>query len=313
MKPLNILFLGGAKRVSMARHFKAAGKKLGLEVGIVSYEAELDVPIAIEGEVVIGKRWSDPDVASDIRCVMREKKCSIVVPFVDGAVAVAANVAAGQNDIFAPCSSAELSQSMFDKVLAAGQFSKAGIPIPRTYAAGDSFPLIAKPRNGSASKGIMKISDEASLSALENPQDFIIQEFIENAEEYTVDCYVSALTGEICAVVPRVRLAVESGEVVRTMTVDNPVLVALSRRVLTALGFRGAVTLQFICDKTHPERMLLMEINPRLGGGAVCAIHAGANLAWMIISESAGIPATPTAYRPLTEIFRYRSEVVFYK
>ncbi len=313
MKRLNILFLGGAKRVSMARHFKAAGTRLGLEPGIVSYEAEPDVPIAIEGEVVIGKRWSDPDVVDDIRRVMREKECSIVVPFVDGAVAVAADVAAGQNDIFAPCSSAGLSQSMFDKVLAAGQFDKAGIPTPRTYAPGDSFPLIAKPRTGSASKGIVKLCDEASLSALENPQDYIIQEFIENAEEYTVDCYVSVLTGEICAVVPRVRMAVEGGEVVRTMTVDNPALVALSRHTLSALGLRGAVTLQFICDRTRPERMLLMEINPRLGGGAVCAIHAGADLAEMILSESTGIPAKPSAYRPLTEIFRYRAEVVFYK
>lgn len=120
----------------------------------------------------------------------------------------------------------------------------------------------------------MKIYNDAEMHAIPNPQDFIIQELIEQPEEYTVDCYVSVLTGEICAAVPRVRLAVEGGEVMRTMTVDNPRLIELSHQTFSALGLRGAVTLQFICDKRNPDRLLLMEINPRLGGGAVCAVQA---------------------------------------
>ena len=36
MEKLNILFLGGAKRVSMARHFKRAARALGREAVIFS-------------------------------------------------------------------------------------------------------------------------------------------------------------------------------------------------------------------------------------------------------------------------------------
>jgi len=33
---------------------------------------------------------------------------------------------------------------------------------------------------------------------------------------------------------------------------------------------------------------MIMEINPRLGGGAVAAVHAGADIPAMIISEALG-------------------------
>lgn len=311
--PENILFLGGAKRVSMARMFKQSAARRGFEAGIVSYEMTSDVPVAIEGEVVIGKRWSDADVVDDIRRVMRRNGCRTVVPFVDGAVAVASAVAEGQDDIFAPCSSAELSQQMFDKIVSASLFASLGLEIPETYTPGAAFPLIAKPRRGSASKGIVKIYNEAQLQALANAGDYLIQELVEHPVEYTVDCYVSVLTGEICAVVPRVRLEVEGGEVTRTMTVDNPGLENAARRALAALGLRGAVTLQYICPYDAPGRLMLMEINPRLGGGAVCSVHAGVDLPGMILDEARGIAATPTGYRPGTEIARYRSEAVFFK
>lgn len=299
--------------MSMARLFKEAGARLGINTGIVSYEISPYVPIAIEGEVVVGKRWTDPQIIDDIRTVMHDHGCKIVIPFVDGAVAVAAKTAENQDDIFAPCSSPELSQIMFDKTQAAGLFERNGLPVPRTYAPDLPFPLIAKPRQGSASKGIVKIYNTADLQSLANPQDYLIQELIEDPVEYTVDCYVSVITGEICAVVPRVRLEVEGGEVTRTMTVSHPRLHSLALRTLEATGLRGAVTLQFICSKSDPNRLLLMEINPRLGGGAVCAVHAGADIPGMILDESLGRPARPTSYRPDTEIARYRSEAVFYR
>ncbi len=309
---VGILFLGGAKRVSMARLFKEAGRRQGMDVRIVSYEISPDVPIALEGEVVEGKRWSNPEVVGDIRSVMRSRGCSIVVPFVDGAVEVAAKVAEDQAGIFAPCSSAELSGAMFDKVVAVELFERLGLPIPKTYSPGSDFPLIAKPRRGSASKGIVILREDTDLQSLTHPEDYLIQELIEHPLEYTVDCYVSVLTGEICAVVPRIRLEVEGGEVMRTATVSHPELEALARQTLEATGLRGAITLQFICDKNQPKRLLLMEINPRLGGGAVCSVYAGADLPGMILREAQGEAATPTTYRPNTEIARYRSEAVFY-
>ncbi len=311
---IGILFLGGAKRVSMARLFKAAARSLGMEAHIVSYEASLCVPIALEGTVVEGLRWSDPACVDDIYRVMLEHDCKVVVPFVDGAVAVAARVAECHPDVFAPASSPELSQKMFDKVEAAALFEQLGIPAPATYRVGPlSTPLIAKPRRGSASKGIFPIDTEEQLAhALFRAEDYLIQERVLRPVEYTVDCYVSTLSGLPLAIVPRRRLEVEGGEVTRTITVDSPALVSLSARALQTLGLRGAVTLQFIAPEDDPEGLLLMEINPRLGGGAVCAVHAGANIPAMILSEALGVQPAASDYKPGTEIFRYRAEAVFF-
>ena len=82
--------------------------------------------------------------------------------------------------------------------------------------------------------------------------------------------------------------------------------------MLTALHLRGAVTLQFIHDLTT-HRFLLMEINPRLGGGVICSICAGADIASMIIEESEDINALPRHdWRDKTLMARYFKEVIFY-
>ncbi len=61
-KTINILFLGGAKRVSMARMFKSAARAAGRQAEIFSYEIDRCVPIACEATVIEGCRWSDPDI-----------------------------------------------------------------------------------------------------------------------------------------------------------------------------------------------------------------------------------------------------------
>ena len=78
----------------------------------------------------------------------------------------------------------------------------------------------------------------------------------------------------------------------RTITVDAPDIIVLARKTLILLELTGAVTIQMIRDMDNGA-LMLMEINPRLGGGAVCAVQAGADIPSMIISESQGL--TPVA------------------
>ena len=147
---------------------------------------------------------------------------------------------------------------------------------------------------------------------LENLSHYLVQEYIENCDEYTVDCYVSQ-AGEILTVVPRVRLEVMGGEVTRTITCRNATLDKLSRQVIEIFKLRGPVTLQFLHDLDR-NRYLLMEVNPRLGGGVVCSIYAGAPITDYIIDESRGITLQPCddwAYNTL--MARYQKEAIFYE
>lgn len=313
MKKINIMMLGGARRVSMAELFKRSGERIGREVSIISYELMEQVPIALEGKVVVGLRWSDPNVVSDIVRVAKEYEIDIILPFVDGAIEIASKVRPHLPGVFIPVGDFEINQTMFDKVSAAKAFETAGIPIPKTYTAINAkMPAIAKPRKGSASRGIKIFHTLDELMHLENFNDYLVQEYIENREEYTVDCYVSQ-KGEILTVVPRCRLEVMGGEVTRTMTCRNAKLDELSRKVITTFNLRGPATLQFIHDLDR-NRYLLMEVNPRLGGGVVCSIFAGAPIADYIIDESRGITLKPCddwAYNTL--MARYLKEAIFYE
>lgn len=312
MKQLTILMLGGAKRVSIGRMFIEAARRLGYSASLISYELESQVPVSIIADIVVGRRWADPDVVDDLRRLCAERHVDIVIPFVDGAIEIAARLAASADGVFAPVSAPDVCRRMFDKVEADHLFRLLGFPLPPSAGLPHllHFPVIAKPRRGSASKGIIILQNVADSASIANTDDYLFQEYVADREEITVDCYVSQ-TGTVHAAVPRLRLEIVGGEASRTVTISDPELVALSHDILTELHLRGAVTLQFLRDKAS-GRTMLMEINPRLGGGVVCSIHAGADIPAMIIREWAGAEIETTAYHPATEIARYMQEVVFF-
>lgn len=309
---LTVLMLGGARRVSMAELLKRSGERLGFEIKIVSYELDLQVPIASVGKVVHGLRWTDPGVVEDILRVVIEHEARIILPFIDGSISVAARCKERMPDLFVPVSDPETATLMFDKKLAAKAFFEAGIPIPTTYKIIDAeMPVIAKPRFGSASRGIHIFHDIEDLMHLHDISEYLLQEFIEDKKEYTVDCYV-AHDGEILVSVPRERLEIMGGEVTRTITKDIPQLEQMSRDIIRKFDLRGPVTLQFLYDIAR-NRFLLMEVNPRLGGGVVCSIYAGAPITDYILQEALGIPVRPcTDWAPNTLMARYQKETIFF-
>lgn len=311
---VNILMLGGAKRVSMGRMLIEAGRRLGKEVKLFSYELDKRVPVSAIATIIKGLRWSDPQLMEDLHEVVAQHDIDILIPFVDGAVGVAAefrDLSPGR--VWAPVGDRTTVEAMFDKAKAEKAFIDAGLPIPQSYVKGrPMFPLIAKPRFGSASRGIEIITGPRQFKNIVSGEElYVIQEYIANRREYTVDCFISDGGGILCAV-PRLRVEVIGGEVSRTITVRNEELESLARKTISRLELRGAVTLQFIED-LDTGRLLLMEINPRLGGGAVCAVHAGADIPSYILRSALGLPLDPcTAWRAGTEIVRYQQEVVFY-
>lgn len=314
---ITILMLGGAKRVSLAKHFIAAGDEMGYDVRILSSEIIDTVPIACVGTVVPGPRWRDDNAVERLLETIREYNVDIVLPFVDGAIEICSELnlrirCTDFNIPFIPVSGYDVAHAMFNKAIAASLFANLGFAIPATYAPDNChFPAILKPREGSASKGIIIAHSQADVDAVENIGDYLIQEYIADCEEYTVDCYVSTFNNKIKCIVPRLRISTSGGEVDRSQTCRIPQLIAQSVEILNAIPFSGPITLQFLHDLAT-DRYLLMEINPRLGGGVVCSIGAGANIAKMILQESRHIEADEcTNWRDGALMTRYFSEVMF--
>lgn len=312
MMKTTILMLGGSRRVSMAELLKKSGSRLGLEVEILAYELDEEVPIAIEGRVIKGLKWGDPEVIDDIARVVKENDVKIILPFVNGAIEIASICKEKIPGVFVPVSDFSTTSRMFDKLEAAKLFKENGFPIPRTYTVIDNeMPAIAKPRKGGSSRGIKIFNDVSDLMHLENLDSYLVQEYIEHNREYTVDCYVSA-AGEILVSVPRERIEVMGGEVTRTRTCHIPEIEKMSREVIEKFKLTGPVTLQFLHDLDR-DRYLLMEVNPRLGGGVICSIYAGAPIADYILEEANGIKVTPCSdWKSDVLMARYQKEAIFY-
>ncbi len=309
LQPLNILFLGGGKRVSIGRMFLKSARELGYEPRLYSYEIAKEVPISLIAEVIVGQRWSDPRCLPHLIDVIRERDINIVIPFVDPAVEIAATLRE-ELGVYSPVSDIEACQKMFDKVQAAQLFESLQIEIPRTLSFDDPyFPKIAKPRRGSASKGIVilrKTEDKLPLPEGE----YLIQEYLENAKEYTVDAFMTREC-EFMGLGFRWRLETAGGEVVRSITVDGSPRFSEVKEMIEKLGLRGAITLQFI-EPQDGGTWRLMEVNPRLGGGAVLSVHAGWDIPRAIIEEYQGkrLKGTTVAASGV-EMARYFEEVVF--
>ena len=313
MKKVNILFLGGAKRVSLAEHLIAAGKRFGLDVSVFSYELDKKVPLASVGTILTGKKWSDADLFSDLHQQINKNNISIVLPFVDPAIEVAELLKEGNKDLFIPTCGKDICHIMFDKVLSERWFTEKGLPIPPSFSQYDQiqFPAIVKPRKGSASKGIIVIDNAEQWDKLENKDNYVIQQYIADREEYTVDCYVTT-TGKIISIVPRIRLQVAGGEVMNSETRKDEELIKISEKVLQSGNFKGPVTIQYLRDKKSGATYL-MEINPRLGGGVITSIEAGADITEFILRDFLGEELQPfDNWEDKMLMTRYFKEVIFH-
>lgn len=309
---ITILMLGGGRRVSMAELLKESGRRLGAEVQVVGYELVTKVPLAAAGKIVQGFAWDDPRVVDDIVRVARELEADILLPFSNAAVEVAARVKSLLSDTFSPVCDAETAAVFFDKIEAAKAFKAAGMPIPRTYSVINAeIPAIAKPRHGRFSRGIKVFTNMDDLMQLRDIKQYLIQAYIPNHKEYTVDCYVTQ-AGQVLCAVPRLRLEISGGESTRALTCRLPELQQMATDVIHAFNLRGPVNVQYLYDEDR-DRYLLLEVNPRLASGVICSIRAGAPITDYIIGESLGIPLHPCDdWSDNTLMTRYWKEVTFY-
>jgi carbamoyl-phosphate synthase large subunit len=286
METINILFLGGAKRISLAQRFISAGLKLKIDVKIFSYELNKEVPIYSTAKIIIGKLWNDDKILSHLLETIYTNKINILLPCVDPAIILASQLKKMTNECFIPVSEPTICNIMYDKCESYNYFKALNIDLPPTECI---FPMIAKPRKGSASVGIKILEDENEYNNFKykyDEKDFLVQQYL-NAFEYTVDAFISK-EGKFIGAVPRLRLEVFAGEVIKSVTIKDFDLIKISHFILSQQGFGGPITIQYLKEKLSGINYL-MEINPRLGGGVINSIEGGFDIPLFIIKEYLGL------------------------
>ncbi|HEX9821812.1 MAG TPA: ATP-grasp domain-containing protein [Methylomirabilota bacterium] len=190
-----------------------------------------------------------------------------------------------------------------------------GLAYPTTHAAHalapGMFPLFAKRRRGfgSVGAGICCSLAEAQARLARYP-DLVFQEVID-AEELSVDAYVSA-HGRCTVRVPRVRDLVVGGEAKRSHTVRSGPVAGLADRTIEALarhGLRGPLTVQ-IFGGACPT---LIEVNTRVGSGCVLSnVATDGRLFRSILHEACSEVSTgdPDDYHGGFHLSRYFGDVI---
>ena len=142
------------------------------------------------------------------------------------------------------------------------------------------FPAFIKPKDGSSSINAFKVEKEEELEVYAGQvEDYIVQPFV-SGKEYTIDIFCDWY-GNPISIVPRERLQVRAGEVLKTKICMDPIMIEESKKLCSAFNPCGPMTVQLIRDDAGIDWYI--EINPRFGGGAPLSMKAGARSAEAIL------------------------------
>jgi carbamoyl-phosphate synthase large subunit len=152
------------------------------------------------------------------------------------------------------------------------------------------FPLIVKPRFGSASIGVGIVKDAEELARAASQPDALVQTLAPGVE-HTIDLLADR-EGRCLAAIPRRRLEVRAGEVSKALTVRDPALIELAEKLCAALpGPYGALNVQvFVGDE--PGQLAVIEMNARFGGGYPLSYAAGADFPLALVQDALELPRT---------------------
>ncbi|SFT85317.1 ATP-grasp domain-containing protein [Halomonas saccharevitans] len=198
-----------------------------------------------------------------------------------------------------------------DKLMTAEFLKEVGLGTPVTYASLEEalrgledgevvFPLVVKPRWGTASLGIEVVDDLEQLrlawrygqlrlpklglgSGASEGEGLIIQERLPG-QEYGLDI-INDLNGRYRTTFIKRKLAMRGGETDKAVTATRPDLLEVGRRIGKALGHVGNLD----CDVfVHGKECFVLELNPRFGGGYPFSAEAGADVPGALIAWAEG-------------------------
>ena len=193
--------------------------------------------------------------------------------------------------------------------------SKNGFPWIRSYIDIDSikkdltdgklsFPLFAKPREGSGSAGVEKVFNLDRLETIFTEQtDLLVQEFVPG-QEIGVDLYIDLISGEPVSIFAKKKLKMRAGETDKSVSFKNNKLFSTVLEFAKVFGLRGANDIDvFEINGDY----YISEVNPRFGGGYIHAYAAGVDFPSLLINNMNGIINKPDIgnYREKNYMMKY--------
>lgn len=281
---MKILFTSIGRRVELIQAFRQAAQKANIDLVIYGADMALDAPaLAYCDKTIRLCQIKDEEYIPSLLHVCREEGIQALIPTIDTDLLLLAHSKEQFEKIGTRViiSAEEKIALCRDKRKTPAFFASCGLKTPvlvdnwTKYTGG--FPAFIKPRNGSSSINAFKVENEQKLEELaKKVEGYIVQPFI-NGTEYTVDIFCDFQHKPIF-ITPRERIAVRSGEVLKTRICQNETIIAECKKLIEKFEPVGQITVQLIQQASTGENYYI-EINPRFGGGAPLSIKAGADSA----------------------------------
>jgi carbamoyl-phosphate synthase large subunit len=245
-------------------------------------------------------RCDEPEFLGKLLTICKENRVALLIPTIDTELPY---YAAHQDEFAAvgttlAISSLQTIEICADKVATHRWLAETGFPTVKQSTAQEvlqdriawTYPVVAKPRRGSGSIGVVKVTSEEMLRALNRERNNLIVEECARGCEHTINVLVNR-GGRCVCVVPHLRLEVRAGDVSKGVTVKHRGLMDLAHLIAERLpGVYGALNIQ--CFLGQDETMHVTEINARFGGGYPLAHRAGADFPRWILEELLGLPSS---------------------
>jgi carbamoyl-phosphate synthase large subunit len=318
--PVTLLISSAGRRVALIECFRADARALGIQLRVVAVDLRPSESSAcqVADASYAAPRCTSAEFIPFIADLVERQRVDLVVPTIDTELLAYAKgaptlVAKGAT---VSVSSMETVSIARDKLLMATHFKRRLIPVPRTASMGEflndvsewRWPLLAKPRDGSSSVGIVCLNDERDLAKLPNDTDgYIVQERCTGAE-FTTNMYFDDKGQLQCAVSHR-RIETRAGEVSKGRTERVSELQEIARKMASSLPLcRGALCFQAIVEPGGTTAVF--ELNARFGGGYPLAHAAGARFTAWLLEERLGLPSTSSDnWRAGVTMLRYDAAV----
>lgn len=268
---MKVLFVGAGKRLEMAKKFANQFWRIS------SYEYETECPIkSLPVKIIKGLKWADPKIKEDIQKL--SSNFDLVLPFQDEATKLLSELK--PSNVNFCVSDYETTNCCLNKDLFEKKFFHKDY-YPRAL---QNESAIIKPVRGFGSKGIQIIDCFQADDNFYTQSEYVYQRKITGGHEYSVDCYFDK-KNKLIDFVPRKRIETANGEVVKSVTVkkNDFEFERLINDISKELKFTGPICMQFISDSSN--KLWIMEINARFGGGATLSIAAGFDMVNLLTKE----------------------------
>ena len=305
---MNILFTCAGRRNYLIKYFKNA---VGHSDKILAADMQLSAPAMVDADMA----FHVPSVYDDTYIevlwqICKKNNVTAIISLNDLELPILAKNKEKFELINTKLiiSSEEVIDVCFDKFKTYQFCLENNINAPKTYISFEravssiekkelSFPVILKPRWGSASIGIelahnmeelelinriLTIKLEKTILATASSkapyEAIMIQEYIQG-QEFGLDV-INDLDGNYCQTIVKKKLAMRAGETDKALIVDDPNLSILGEKVGRLLKHIGNLDCDFFL---RDSKYYLLEMNCRFGGGYPFSHEAGADLPRAII------------------------------